>query len=410
MSSPFSQLSAMPPDPLFGLKTKIKEIRQKDPGAKIIDLSLGVFRDKQGNPHVPLFVQAAHARATHNQVNNNEYFPMAGPPDFLSDAIKLVLGNLTISVTAARIVSLGGTGALAAEAKLLRILQDTTGKKIVVFIGKPIWANNVAIAEENGLTVVRYDYLGANGMPDPNNLSKAMEEYSREHSNFIPVVLLHGVCQNSTGLDYTPNQQSEVIQIIKKFQALAWIDLAYFLMGFGEKGRGFTTSIVEAGIITLLAISFSKNAALYGDRVGVAAILNIGDATSQVQSILEVRCVRRIYSNPPIHGVRTMAMVLSDSGLKKGWLNELKDMREDLNDRRQKFYNLTGKRFPSVVRGKGLFAELGLTPQQVNQLAEPFFHKKLGVNVYVIMPKSSRVNFGFGANDIPLLCERVNTV
>lgn len=419
LNTALSSIQAAPADPLFGLKKKIAEIRAADPDATILDTTLGVFRDGAGNPFIfPSIVAANQELAGRISVESgNEYLGQRGDLRFLDLAQRLYLGDDIFAAQAghhAAVCGLGGTGSLRIGAEILRILGDSSGRKAVVFAPKPVWANNTAIAKAAGLEVIEYDYLDPDGRPSLADLSAKVADAKNRlrGGQFTPVFLLHGVCHNPTGLDFTAEQQGQIVQMLQEVNGIAWVDLAYFLLGNGvEQDGNFLRSLIAAEIPTLLAASFSKNAALYRDRVGLCGFYNLAESVAiATQSRMEIDCVRQVYSNPAAHGILVMRTVLEDATLRENWLAEVEAARLDIIARRAKIDELTDGLFPSVKAGLGLFCELGLSSDQVEALAQPWLDPETGQNVHVIMPGSSRINVGFSGAAIPLLCSRLMDV
>src|SRR5690349_22906722 len=88
------------------------------------------------------------------------------------------------------------------------------------------------------------------------------------------VVLLHACCHNPTGIDPTPDVWRQLGDVIAERGLLALVDFAY--QGFGdgltEDGAGLR-ELVRPGAELLVASSFSKNFALYDERVGALSIV-----------------------------------------------------------------------------------------------------------------------------------------
>lgn len=67
---------------------------------------------------------------------------------------------------------------------------------------------------------------------------------------------------------------------------------------------------------------------LYGERVGAFSIVcDSADEKKRVDSQLKI-LVRPLYSNPPIHGARIAAEILTDASLNEQWLAEVKEMAD----------------------------------------------------------------------------------
>lgn len=75
----------------------------------------------------------------------------------------------------------------------------------------------------------------------------------------------------------------------------------------------------ESGHNICLAQSFAKNMGLYGERVGAFTITTgSAEEADRVMSQLKI-LIRPMISNPPIHGARIAAKILTDPNLKKQW-------------------------------------------------------------------------------------------
>jgi len=83
--------------------------------------------------------------------------------------------------------------------------------------------------------------------------------------------------------------------------------------------------------------------------------------------------VRANYSNPPTHGARLVANVLSDVSLRASWEAELATMRERILAMRGTIHAGLAGRVDEVMRARyvaqrGMFTYTGLTASQVERL------------------------------------------
>lgn len=420
----FDALCDAPEDPLFGLKKKIAEIMANDPDAEVVDTTLGVYRNEYGKPHTFTSVVEAKRRLGHRTAmdTNPEYLGQAGDREFINQALKVIFGSnhpILKEPHRERIAvlgSMGGTGGLFVAAELLKMLEEDSGKKVVIAHGTPTWPNHKKIFEQkHGFEMVGFEHTDENGQPSALNLEEAVEALKRQekrHST-IPVVLLHGVCHNPTGLDYNEAQIEDTVTGLRAEKVHVIIDMAYHGLGDGFERDGFLIRrLAESGVPIIVTYSFSKNQSAYRDRTGLVISVNQNPKIAQrVQKRMEVDAVRPAWSNPAAHGQLVTREILTNPELTELWLNDVEGARREINARRQRIAKLTGDRFPTVGRGRGLFGILGLTREQVNKLLEPHFDEESGKNVYVVMPKSSRINVGgVGDIQIPSLCDRLNHV
>ena len=127
----------------------------------------------------------------------------------------------------------------------------------------------------------------------------------------------------------------------------------------------------------LVASSFSKNFALYDERVGALSIVG-SDATETATLLSHAKgVVRANYSNPPAHGGEIVATVLGDDELRARWVDEVKTMRARINGNRRKFVaglSQAGARgdYEGLMRQRGMFSLLDLSEEQVTRLRDEF--------------------------------------
>jgi len=87
--------------------------------------------------------------------------------------------------------------------------------------------------------------------------------------------------------------------------------------------------------------------------------------------------VRANYSNPPTHGARLVANVLSDVSLRASWEAELANMRERILAMRGTIHDGLAGRVDEVMRARyvaqrGMFTYTGLSEAQVERLRSEY--------------------------------------
>ncbi|XP_019852419.1 PREDICTED: probable aspartate aminotransferase, cytoplasmic [Amphimedon queenslandica] len=116
MSSPtsvFDGMEAAPPDAVFNVLAKYKE----DTFPKKVNLSVGAYRDEEGQPWVLPVVKTVETQMSSDVMLNHEYLPIDGLKSFTESATRLVLGSDGPAVTQNRYCSiqcLSGTGSIRA--------------------------------------------------------------------------------------------------------------------------------------------------------------------------------------------------------------------------------------------------------------------------------------------------------
>jgi len=365
-SSPFAHIEQAPPDPIIGLT----EAFNNDSNPAKVNLGVGVYQDANGKIPVLKVVRAAEARY-YEQEATKSYLPIDGLATYNKEVQKLLFGADSQVIAEGRAVTvqgLGGTGSLKIGADFLRrFLHESQ-----IWISSPSWENHQMLFESAGFKVNSYPYydpethgLNFNGMLET---LKTLPEKG--------IVVLHACCHNPTGVDLSTEQWQLVIDVIKQRNLVPFMDFAY--QGFGESLDADAYAVrafAEAGIQCLIASSFSKSFALYRERVGALTILTeSGEESKRVLSQVK-RVIRTNYSNPPSHGAQIVALVLSDPELRGQWEAELTEMRERIQQMRDKFVEMLREKgieqdFSFIKQQRGMFSYSGLNPEQVKTLRE----------------------------------------
>ncbi|MEK1913261.1 MAG: amino acid aminotransferase, partial [Pseudomonas chlororaphis] len=286
---------------------------------------------------------------------------------------KLLFGNDSPLLAAGRVVTtqaVGGTGALKIGADFLKqLLPDA-----VVAISDPSWENHRALFETAGFPVQNYRYYDA-ATHDVNRVGLL------EDLNALPaqsIVVLHACCHNPTGVDLSPEDWKNVLQVIKAKNLVPFLDMAY--QGFGDgiaEDAAAVRLFAESGLTFFVSSSFSKSFSLYGERVGALSIVSESkEESARVLSQVK-RVIRTNYSNPPTHGASIVAAVLNSPELRAQWEAELAEMRLRIRGMRLQMVDLLAKGAPQrdfsfVARQRGMFSYSGLSVEQVTRLRNEF--------------------------------------
>ena len=321
----FSPVELAPRDPILGLN----EAFNADTRANKVNLGVGVYCNEAGKVPLLRAVQAAEeARVAEHAAR--AYLPIDGLAPYDLAVQKLLFGADSALLDSGRLITaqaLGGTGALKLGADFLYRLTD----KRTVAISNPSWENHRALFEAAGYDVVNYTYFdpATNGLNLDGMLADldALPEGS--------VVILHACCHNPTGVDLGLADWAKVIDVVGRRQLVPFLDIAY--QGFGENLEDDAVAVrlfAESGLPFLVASSFSKSFSLYGERVGALTMVTASkEETAPVLSQLK-RVIRTNYSNPPTHGAKVVAAVLTNPELYALWEEELAEMRDRIRDMR----------------------------------------------------------------------------
>ena len=363
----FSAVEMAPRDPILGLN----EAFNADTRAFKVNLGVGVYCNEEGR--IPLLRAVAEAESIRvAQHVARGYLPIDGIAAYDLAVQKLLFGAespLLDSGRALTVQAVGGTGALKIGADFLKQLKPDA----VVAISDPSWENHRALFETAGFPVQNYRYYDATS--HDVNRSGMLEDLQNLPSGSI--VVLHACCHNPTGVDLSPEDWKNVLDVLKAKGHVPFLDMAY--QGFGdgiEEDAAAVRLFAESGLTFFASSSFSKSFSLYGERVGALSIVTESkDETARVLSQVK-RVIRTNYSNPPTHGATIVAAVLNNPELREMWEQELGEMRLRIRGMRQamveKLAAQTDHDFSFVGRQRGMFSYSGLTTEQVHRLRNEF--------------------------------------
>jgi aspartate/tyrosine/aromatic aminotransferase len=360
----FDSLPLAPPDAILGLGEAFKS----DPNPRKINLSVGVYKDEQGNTPILASVKEAERRLLASEKTKG-YLSIEGHPEYDARVQQMLFGpdhEVLKSKRAITAQTPGGTGSLRVAADFLKKHFPGT----TVWLSKPTWANHGAIFTAAGLPVESYAYIDAagRGLDFPAMLAALRKIPAGD------VVLLHACCHNPTGIDPATDQWREIAAVIQERKLLPLVDFAY--QGFGEgltQDAAGLLALAQPGQELLVCSSFSKNFGLYGERVGALTVV-AQNADAATRALSQVRIsIRTNYSNPPTHGAAIVAAVLSDSELRRQWEGELAAMRDRIHQMRRLFVETMREKAPQhdfsfLIHQKGMFSFSGLSNLQVDEL------------------------------------------
>ena len=364
----FSAVEMAPRDPILGLN----EAFNADTRTDKVNLGVGVYCNEEGRiPLLRAVIEAETIRAAEHA--SRGYLPIDGIQAYDQAVQKLLFGADCALLAAGRVIttqSVGGTGALKIGADFLKQLQPNA----VVAISDPSWENHRALFETAGFPVQNYRYYDA-ASHDVNRAGML------EDLNALPagsIVVLHACCHNPTGVDLTPADWQNVLDVVKAKGLIPFLDMAY--QGFGDgidEDAAAVRLFAGSGLSFFVSSSFSKSFSLYGERVGALSIITESkEESARVLSQVK-RVIRTNYSNPPTHGATIAAAVLNSPELRAMWEDELAEMRLRIRGMRLQMVELLSKKAPGhdfsfVARQRGMFSYSGLTVEQVTRLRTEF--------------------------------------
>lgn len=388
-----------PPDAILG----ITEAFKKDSFEQKINLGVGAYRDDAGKPFVLPSVLEAEKRVLAKDLNK-EYAGITGVPEFTAAAAELAYGSDSSALLEKRIAitqSISGTGALRIGAEFLAKFYP----KKKIYLPTPTWANHGAIFRASGVEVAQYRYYDSKNIA--LDFDGLVEDLRKAEDG--SAVLLHACAHNPTGVDPTPEQWRSLSKVFKEKGHFPFFDMAYqgFASGDTKADAYAVRHFVEEGHEIALCQSFAKNMGLYGERAGAFSLVTESpEDVKRVDSQLKI-IIRPLYSNPPIHGARLAAEILTDGTLKAQWLKEVKQMADRIISMRallkKNLEDLGSKKDWSHVTSQiGMFCYTGLTGEQVDKLAQEY-------SVY--LTRDGRISIaGITSGNVARLAEAIHAV
>ena len=364
----FAGLTPAPADPILGVTEKFRA----DPRPQKVNLGVGVYLTEEGKtPLLDVVRDAEMALAQSNQPHG--YIPINGLPEYCSAVQKMVFGadsEVVQSGRAVTIQTLGGTGGLKVGMDFMHNVCGASRAATSV----PTWGNHNALLKYAGFEVAGYRYYDkANDCVDFGGMVADLKALPAK-----TLVVMHSCCHNPTGYDLTPEQWKTVIEICRQGQLTPFLDMAYQGFGVGLKEDAASIALfAESGLDFLLSTSFSKSFNLYGERIGALTVVTQNASEAAVVLTQLKSMVRANYSNPPSHGARIVSRVLNNPQTFEQWLGELAAMRTRIQKMRHaladEMARIGAKRdFSFVTRQKGMFSFTGLSPEQIDRLADEF--------------------------------------
>lgn len=364
----FERIDHYAGDPILGLIDKFVA----DSHADKVNLGVGVYYDEAGKLPLLDCVKIAEQRIA-DPIMPRPYLPMAGLPGYRSGCQELLFGKDAPVLTEGRvatIATIGGSGALKIGAEFIH--QWFPQSKC--YVSDPTWGNHIAIFAGCDIEVASYPYY------DPDNKSIKFDDMLSfiDTLNKHDVVLLQPCCHNPTGMDLTQGQWDDVLGVIQRRELIAFMDIAY--QGFAGDVDSDAYAIrkaTEMGLPLFVSNSFSKNLALYGERIGgLSVVCPTADEAQRVFGQLTA-IVRQIYSSPPTHGGRVVDIIMNDEQLREQWLGEVYGMRDRIKAMRMKLISVLEAKLPErsfehLSCQNGMFSFTGLTPEQVGRLQSEF--------------------------------------
>lgn len=379
----FDHVSLAPPDPILGLTREFLE----DPRADKVNLGVGVYRDEFLNTPILACVKEAEKILWKKEVSK-EYLPIEGLAQWIDATGELVFGSF-LSKRCCGFQTPGGTAGLRVGGDFLK--QQGYDR---VAISDPSWSNHAGIFTALGWHIESYPYYDfQNHQLSFDLMMNGLKKLPKK-----TVLVLHASCHNPTGVDLSIEQWKQVARLCKEKELLPFFDCAY--QGFGQGLEEDVEAIrlfCANSMNMLVAVSQCKSFSVYGERVGgLFVVTDSEEMATRIASRVK-QSIRTHYSNPPMHGAKLVAAVLSTPSLRMLWEEELSQMRGRIIEMRHCLVDALGSRFGHLSSGRGMFGFTGLNAVHVDQLKRQF-------GIY--MTRDGRLNLcGLNSKNLPRVVE-----
>ncbi|CAG5026938.1 unnamed protein product [Parnassius apollo] len=371
MGSRFEVVEQGPPIEVF----QLNKLFIDDSFKNKVNLTVGAYRDENGKPWVLPVVRKTEEQMAADKSLLHEYLPVLGLEQFSAASVSMLLGEDNPVIAAGRafgVQTLSGTGGLRVGSEFLnKHLKYTT-----FYYSNPTWENHHLVFMNSGFTTPRtYRYW------DPKtraiDFDGLIEDLKNAPEN--SVIILHACAHNPTGIDPTHEQWEKIADVMEERKLFPFFDSAYqgFASGDLDRDAWAVRYFVKRGFELVCAQSYAKNFGLYNERVGNLTIV-MSDAKYVAPSKSQLTwIVRGMYSNPPAHGARVVATVLSNKQLFDEWRDHIQymssrviQMREALRSELIKLG--TPGNWDHIVKQIGLFSYTGLTQRQSEYLIQEY--------------------------------------
>lgn len=344
----FRNLQKLSLDPTF--LTYSEYLADKNP--EKVNLGIGIYADLKGKPFVMPIVKKAFGEIDKDNFN---YQPIGGNRDFLELTKELIFGKVE---DLAMQSCCGGTQACRLITDL--VLRAQGRRKL--YIGVPTWVNHFAVF--GGLDIEKFEHLKDVDEVDFEAYIKVIEQAEEKSV----LVLQGGKTHNPSGLNLSLDQMRELADVINQKQILVYLDFAYIGLGDGfEKDCEYARVARNIFDHFAMGVSFSKNACLYELRTGILFVKcpNVQTVETQLQQI----CRESISMSPGL-GQEIMMIILKN--YQKEWLNEVEEMRLDINDRKKRLLAKLDEKFEYLAKCRGMFGMINLDLESIKRLRRDF--------------------------------------
>ncbi|MBI3379714.1 aminotransferase class I/II-fold pyridoxal phosphate-dependent enzyme [Candidatus Gottesmanbacteria bacterium] len=388
-----------------------KNLYDADPRKEKINAGIGVINDDKGDLWIPKAVRSARRRIvdkyisgllTHNYMVPSGKLEWGGNPDFIRGTANLVFGEYAHELLASnRIAATGTVGGSGAVSTFLEALKERvkSGKPVPAIIyGSKHYPNHEWMIDTRGFKSKTFAQIKKDGSYNLEETLKAVNE-AKPGS----VLFLQGGAHNPTGINpETEEQWRTIAKTAKKNKIDVFFDIPYAGLNKGlDEDTKPLRIFMDENVSVAVAVSYSKNAGLYGERVGALLVpaANANEA-KRVGGLLN-RIMRNTVSSPSAFGEAIIAEIFNDPILFARWKKDLSSVSRMLHKRRELLaQSLPENIGPLIRKGAGIFSTIPISEKAVNFLRKEYAIYVLG---------NGRINIGgISTDQIPRFALALN--
>ena len=213
MSGFFTNCPLEPPHPITGVAMECRA----DTDPHKINLTIGAYRDANGNPCVLECVREAEGIIYH-QACDHEYLMGDGLPEFVSAAQVLMFGADSTPLKENRVFStqsVAGTGSIRLAFDFLKYVLPNSS----VYVPDVTWPTHPYVLACAGYTVSQYRYIDSNGTGfDFDGMLKDLRACPDRS-----IVLMHSCAHNPTGVDPTEDEWCKILEVRLRISRLLFV-------------------------------------------------------------------------------------------------------------------------------------------------------------------------------------------
>lgn len=316
------------PDKLFGVSQKAKERKAELGKDKVIDSTIGVLLDDEGQ--IVVLDSVMKAIRMLGPEDYAPYAPIIGLPEYLEAVKNIVfIDGVPEGCHVRACYTPGGTGAIRHAISA----YTKPGDKILTSDWH--WGPYNIVAQEIGREVATYQLFDENKHVNYNSFAAELDKILKVQDE--TVVIINTPAHNPTGYTFTYVDWDNVLSVIKEYRnkkIAVLVDIAYLdFSGDAHEYRGFLNKLVglPENILPLIAFSASKGYTMYGMRCGaIMCMAPTKEIADEFRDVVSVQS-RGSWSNGNRAAMKVIANILENPELyeevkkeREGWLVKLR--------------------------------------------------------------------------------------